>query len=166
MVNLRVAREDDREELPIHFEGVPLKRTLKIGGWPLAGLGTVAGIATMAARPGIAIEVFAAVIAAAGVIAVTGLYRCRRFELVVGEKWVFTTLGPFKRHLPLQLIEGASERPATSWRRLYSDREVVLRVPVGSGEDPFPSRAPSELIEAIVGVADDESSDQQPEEHQ
>ena len=154
MVNLRVAREDDREEIPIHFEGVPLKRSLKFVAWPGSLVCAVVGIAVMVVRPGWIIEVAAALCAAAGVVLLTGLIRCRRYELVVGKKWFFATLGPFKRHIPLQLVEGAFERPAESWRRLFADRELVLRVSVGSGEDPFPTRQPDELLEALgVGTA-------------
>ncbi|MCP4896412.1 MAG: hypothetical protein GY906_05500 [bacterium] len=151
MVNLRIAREDDREEIPIHFEGVPLKPAIRLAAWPSSLVCAIGGIALMVMRPGWVIEVGAALVAAIGVVLITALVRCRRYEMVVGEKWFFSTLGPFKRHIPLQLVEGAFERPAESWRRLFADRELVLQVPVGTGEDPFPTRDPGELLAALVG---------------
>jgi hypothetical protein len=152
MVHLRVARSDSREELPLHFEGVPLKSSVKRFGWPAAVLLVALGLVVMVARPGFAFEVCGALVAATGAIVVTGLVRCRRYELVVGEKWFLASAGPMKRHIPVQLIAGVSERPATSWRRLYADREVVVSMPVGEQNEAFPSREVAELFRALGGV--------------
>ena len=150
MIHLRAARKGEREQMPLHFEGLPLAARFRRVAWPLAVLMVVCGVTVMVLRLGFFIEIPAAMVAATGAVTVVGLVRCRRFEIVVGEKWLVASSGPFKHHVPRHLIEAATVRPSRSWRRLYAEREVVLRVPVGDGEDPVPSSEPEELL-AVLG---------------
>jgi hypothetical protein len=149
MAHIRVAREGDREEVPLHFEGLVLKPVARCVGWPGAAILAVAGVFIMVSHAGTAFELAGAPAAAGGGILMVALYRCRRFEAVAGRKWLKTRLGPFRQDLPRELIIGAAARRATGWRRLYADQEMVLDLSVGTRNPLLPSADPEAMIEAL-----------------
>ena len=102
------------------------------------------------ARTGL--DVVAAVVAAAGSVAVYAVVRCRRHETVLGRTWLALATGPFRQQVPVDLVAGTEQRPATGWRRLYGDRELVLRLTMGQ-EIAVPSREPEEITAALAALA-------------
>jgi len=139
-----------RDELPLHFEGFQLRRRLVVAGWPLAvavaGLGvTLAGTARdpLVSATGLVLGVL-------GAMLIAGLVRCRRCEIVVGHRTVTTTVGPLRRRVPVGLTEDRSLRSATSWRRLYADRELVLELPDRGEAVVLPTAEPEALRAALL----------------
>jgi len=145
---VRISRDQD---LPLHFEAVALRAPLKVVGWPVGVLTIVAGL-TLAGRAGGPLaEAVGAALALVGGTLVVALIRCRRFEVTVGRKLMELRLGPFRRTLPAGSIEAVRVRPATSWRRLFADREAVLRSGIDSRPVILPTGEPEELREALLG---------------
>ena len=145
---VRISRDQD---LPLHFEAVALRARLKVVGWPVGLVAIVAGV-TLVGRVGSPLaEAVGVVLAMVGGTLVVALIRCRRFEVTVGRKLVELRLGPFRRTLPAGGIQAARVRPATSWRRLFADREAVLRLGIDSRPVIVPTEESEELCEALLG---------------
>jgi hypothetical protein len=89
-------------------------------------------------------------LAVVGGLAIAGLARCQRFEIVVGSRLVTTIAGPLQRRVPLGALEHRGLRPASSWRRLYADRELVFDVPAHGETFILPSTEPEALQEALL----------------
>jgi hypothetical protein len=71
--------------------------------------------------------------------------------LIVGQRMIEHRLGPFRRTLPTGCVEEAAEQPASSWRRLYAPRELVLTLSVETRPLVIPTHDPDELRVALVG---------------
>jgi hypothetical protein len=95
------------------------------------------------------VEMFGVLLAGSCALLFVALIRCRRFESVLGTRMLTVGAGPFRKRLPIGYIENLEPRTATSWRRLYSKRELVLRLRVGDRPIVFPSDQPEDLIGAI-----------------
>ena len=148
-INLRRALADDDIEVPDHFEGVPLKGVVQLGGW-FAGLILVAGgIALMVLSAGSAIEALGAVCAGTGAIVLAAVIRCRRYETQVGRRWITIGAGPLTHRFRGDVVAGHELRAATGWRRLFADHEVVLSLNVGDHQHTVPTRDPEELGKAL-----------------
>jgi len=149
-ISLRRALADDTVEVPDHFEGVPLKAGVQMVGWFLGVVLAAGGVALMVLTAGTALEALGAFGAAAGAIAVAAVIRCRRFETQVGRQWITIGAGPLSHRLRRDLVVEQQYRPATLWRRLYADDEVVLVLGVGGHRHVVPTRDPEELERALV----------------
>ena len=148
-IYLRRALADNDVEIPDHFEGVPLKGNVRLGGW-LAGLIlTSGGIALMVLSEGTAIEALGAVSAASGAIVLAAVIRCRRYETQIGRRWITIGAGPLTRRIRRDLVAKHLERPATSWRKLYADHEVILTLSVGEHLHHVPTRDSEELRKSL-----------------
>ncbi len=139
----------DKDDIPLHFEGARLRPAVEGGGWLIAVVLTAGGVGLAATAGGWAVEAFGVVAAGIGGAALVGLIRCRQFETVVNRRFLRGAAGPLRGRLPVGFIEGVAVRAATSWRRLYSDREVVVETPSHVRTLVVPSRDPKALIEAI-----------------
>lgn len=139
---VRIERDLD---LPLHFEASPLRTPVKFMGWPAAILATVGGIALFVRAGTVAAEAPAALLVVIGCALVVLLVRCRRYQVVVGERMTELRLGPFRRTLPSGCVEDASPRLSSSWRRLYAPREVVLTLSVETRPVIVPTHEPDEL---------------------
>ncbi len=138
----------DEAEAPIHWEAASLRPGARLGAWIVAPVGSLGGVALMAQGPGLT-EAVGVVVALAGIAAAFVLVRLRRFETVVGARWLEAGTGMFTRRVGRQGIGDLSVRPATSWRRAYAHREVVVVV-IHSGERLLiPSDGPEELLRAL-----------------
>lgn len=151
MVDLRGSRERVRDrsadDLPRHYEAVRLNPRAAAAGWLAAVLLLAGAVGLPYLAPGGGARAAAGVMGTAAVLLLFGLVRCRCHEVSVGSTWLEIRLGPFHRKPPLGLLTAARARVATSWRRLYADREVVLEL---AGERLLvPSRDPEELMGAI-----------------
>lgn len=145
-MDLRSRRED--AEIPVHWEAADLRTGVRIAGWAVAVVGGVCGVALMAGAHGLweGLGVAMAVVAiAAAFVAV----RLRRFEIVVGERWLEAGTGPFTRRIGRHGLGALSVRPATSWRRLYAEQEVETVVAHSGEVLVFPSTDPAELLRAL-----------------
>jgi hypothetical protein len=54
-------------------------------------------------------------------------WRFRLFEVVVGERWLIVRCGPVRHRFGRNDVSLGEDRPASSWRRLYGEREVTVR---------------------------------------
>jgi len=141
-VHLRRLRAGDLEEIPHHYEGLPLKRSVLITGWLLGLIGVMGGVSVMVTRAGSWLEVVGAAAATAGALALFGVIRFRRYEIVVGERWIDVGSGPLHHRLGRDGVQVGQPVPAAGWRRLYARLEVpvtayggVVKVPTGDPDD-------------------------------
>jgi hypothetical protein len=143
----RTSLSDD--EVPRHYEGVPLRPWILAVGWPVGAVCAVGGVVLAGKVSVFAAELLGVLAAAIGGVTIVALLRCRRFEIVLGARLLTVGAGPLRRRVPVGLIDRVEERAATSWRRLYSDREVAAYLAVGDRVLVFPSGEPVELVSAI-----------------
>jgi hypothetical protein len=139
-------------EVPLHYEGISLKTWTLVVGWPLGLVSAVGGVVLAGKASGFAVELIGVIAAALGGVLIVALLRCRRFEIVLGARLLTVGAGPLLRRVPVGLIDRVEERAATSWRRLYSDRELAANLTVGDRVLVFPSDEPQEVASAIRGV--------------
>ena len=151
---VQITRDRD---LPLHYEASPLKAAVKIAGWMVGMLAIVAGMAGFARAESTVAEVLAVSLVLIGGTSVVALIRCRLYEVTVGQRMIELRLGPSRRILPAGCVETATERPATSWRRLYTPRELVLSLSVDTRPLIVPTPDPDELRAAL---GSDSKSDQ------
>jgi len=152
---VRITRDHD---LPLYYEASSLKAHVKVAGWVVGVLVTVAGIAGFARAESTVAEAVAVSLVLIGGTLVVALIRCRRYEVMVGERRIELRLGPFRRTLPTGCVETATERPATSWRHLYASRELVLSLSVDTRPLIVPTLEPDELRAVLVGDGDEETA--------
>ena len=145
---VRIQRDRD---LPLHFEASPLKAAVKAAGWMVGILATAAGMAGYVRAESTVAEAAAACLILIGGSLVVALIRCRRYEVMVGERRIELRLGPFRRTIPAGCVEKATPRPATSWRRLYTPKEMVLNLSVDARPLIVPTHDPDELRAVLVG---------------
>jgi hypothetical protein len=146
MIRKRSLQDD---EIPLHFEGMYLKTWIQVIGWPFAMICVIGGVTVAGNASGFAAELSGAAAAAIGGVLIVALVRCRRFEIVLGARVLTVGAGPLLRRVPVGLIDRVAEGTATSWRRLYADGELVLRLAAGSREIVFPCQQPDELRSMI-----------------
>jgi len=146
---VRIQRDRD---LPLHFEASPLKAAVKAAGWMVGILATAAGMAGFVGAESTIAEAVAVLLILIGGTLVVALIRCRRYEVMVGERRVELRLGPFRRTLPTGCVETATGRPATSWRRLYASRELVLSLSVDTRPLIVPTNEADDLRVVLVGL--------------
>jgi hypothetical protein len=145
---VQITRDGD---LPLHYEASPLGAVFGAIGWPIAIVGTVGGIAAFVKAGSLASEALAALFVVLGCALVVLLVRCRRYEVIIGERMTELRLGPFRRTLPTGCVTDAAERPASSWRRFFAPRELVLTLGVETRPLIVPTREPDELRRTLVG---------------
>ena len=145
-------RTREQSEIPLHFEKMRLRTIIEAAGWLMAALLTTVGIALAVREASWSTEALGVVAAAVGGATMVGVVRCRYYETVVDRRYVTGRAGPLGDRLPVGMVAESTARPASSWRRLYADREVVLRTPGEDRELVVPSREPESLIEAIRSV--------------
>jgi hypothetical protein len=145
---VRITRDRD---LPLYYEASSLKAHVKVAGWVVGVLATAAGIAGFARAESTVAEAVAVLLVLIGGTLVVALIRCRRYEVTVGKRMIELRLGPSRRILPAGCVEEATPRPATSWRRLYTPRELVLGLSVDTRPLIVPTHDPDELRVALVG---------------
>jgi len=143
---VRIARDWD---LPLHYDASPLKAAVRVVGWPAGILAIVAGIAIYVAAGSVVAEAVGAILVLIGVALVVALIRCRLYEVTVGERITKLHLGPFRRILPTGCVEEVEERPASSWRRFYAPRELVISLNVDMRSLIVPTLDPDELRAAL-----------------
>lgn len=146
---LRRALADDDVEIPEHYEGVPLKRTVLLLGWTVGLVLTVGGVSVMVLTAGTLFEAAGALCAAGGAIALAAVIRCRLYEIQVGRRWIKIGAGPLTRRFKSDLVAVHRQRTATGWRRLYADHEVVLILSISDDQHIVPTRDPTELQTAF-----------------
>ena len=147
---VRIARDPD---LPLHYEASPLKATVGVVGWPGGIAAVVGGIAAYAGAGSVAAEAVSVLFVGLGATLVMALVRCRRYEVTIGKRMIELRLGPFRRTLPTSCVEEAVEQPASSWRRLFAPRELVLTLSVETRPLIIPTHDPDELRAALAGGA-------------
>ena len=137
------------DEVPLHYEGIPLKTWALVVGWPLGLACAIGGVVMAGKASAFAVELSGVLLAAVGGVVIVALLRCRRSEIVLGARLLTVGAGPLLRRVPVGLIDRVEDRAATSWRRLYSDHEVVVRLTVGDRVMIFPSNDPQEFMAAM-----------------
>lgn len=149
-IRLRTAMTSEREEVPKHWEacgiGVPWLLGILVGGVGSAGV----GVATMVMRQGSALEVVGAILAAVGAVVVATGVACRRWSLSVGEDWLRSEVGPFRRRVPRTAVTHCAGRASTGWRRLFAREEVVVETSRTTDSIPLPTNDPAALCAAIL----------------
>jgi hypothetical protein len=143
---VRITRDRD---LPLHYEASPLRTAVGAGGWPVGIVAIVGGIAAFVRANSVASEAVAAFFVVAGCALVVLLIRCRRYEIVIGERMTELRLGPFRRTLPTGCVTDTVEQPSSSWRRFFASRELVLTLSVETRPVIVPTNDPDELSTAL-----------------
>jgi hypothetical protein len=139
-----------RDELPLHFEGLRLRRWIVLAGWPLALAAAGVGVVLVGTSVQPLVDAVGLVVGVLGAVLIAGLMRCRRFEIVVGPSLLTVGAGPFRRGVPSGALGHSEVRAARSWRRLYADRELVLDVPDHGQHIVVPSVDPEGLQAALL----------------
>jgi hypothetical protein len=145
---VRINRDRD---LPLHYEASPLRVAVGAIGWPVGIIAIAAGIAAYVGAASYLSEAVGALVVLIGCTLVVVLVRCRRYEVTVGRRMTELRSGPFRRTLPTACVERALERPASSWRRLFAPREVVLSLSVDTRPLIVPTHDPDELRAVLAG---------------
>ena len=143
---VRITRDGD---LPLYYEASSLRAHVKVAGWVAGVLATVVGIAGFARAESTVAEAVAVSLVLIGGTLVVALIRCRRYEVTVGKRMIELRLGPSRRTLPAGCVEEITTRPATSWRRLYTPRELVLSLSVETRAVIVPTHEPDDLRAAL-----------------
>ncbi len=95
-------------------------------------------------------EILSAIAVVVGGFLLVAMLKCRRYEVTVGTSRIEIGTGPFRDTLASGALESATRRPATGWRRLFAEEEIVLRSEVGRKRDfPVPTRDPDGLLTAL-----------------
>jgi hypothetical protein len=149
---VRITRNRD---LPLHYEASPVEPAIRAVGWPAGIVAIAAGIAAFVGAGSAAVEAVSALFVVVGSTAVVLLVRCRRYEVTIGKRMIELRLGPFRRTLPTGCVTGTAERPASSWRRLYAPRELVLTLSVETRPLILPTHDPDEL-RVVLASGEDE----------
>lgn len=146
---LRRALADDEIEVPDHYEGVPLKKAVQLSGWFVGLVLTVGGVCGMVLAAGTVFEAAGALCAAVGAIVLAGVIRCRRYETLVGRRWVTIGAGPLTRRFKRDIVAADRLCSATGWRRFYADHEVVVILSISDEEHIIPTRDPDEILNSL-----------------
>jgi hypothetical protein len=139
-----------RDQLPLYFEGLQLRRWLTLAGWPLAMAAAAIGVtfAGMARSP--LVTVVGLLLGVLAALLIAGLVRCRRCEVVVGGRVVTATVGPLRRRAPVGWLERGELRRARSWRRLYADQELAFELADREQSFILPTAEPEALRDALA----------------
>jgi len=135
-----------REEVPLHFDHALLGAAVCYPGWPLSAAGMAVGAYLVGTADSFGVEVLGVLLAGSCALLFVALVRCRRYQTVVGTRMLTSGAGPFSRRVPVGFIDRLETRGATSWRRLYSDREVVISLTSGHRPIVVPSEHPEDLV--------------------
>jgi len=152
-------RIDADSSIPQYHESVPLRTALRVLGWTGGVLGILGGFLLAGITDSELAEVAGSLLVVAGGSAVYLTAKCSSYEVTVGTSRLDLWSGPFRRMAPSGAVLSVSRRPASSWRRLFADDELWLRIEERPDEMPVPSRRPEELIAALeAGGGDDRGS--------
>lgn len=149
---VQITRDGD---LPLHYEASPLKVGVGAVGWLVGIAAIVGGIAAYVDAGSFLSEAIAVCLVLIGCTLVVVLVRCRRYEVTVGRRMTEIKLGPFRRTLPTGCVTDSVEQAASSWRRVYAPRELVIRVNVETRPLIVPTHDPDELRAALCTKASD-----------
>jgi len=138
-----------RDELPLHFEGLRLRRWIVAAGWPLALAAAALGVVLVGTSVQPLVDAIGLVVGVLGAVLIAGLARCRRFEIVVGARVVTITVGPLRRLVPVGQLERGEVREARSWRRLYAGHELAFDLPAPFRTVVLPAEDPEALQAAL-----------------
>ncbi|HOC44652.1 MAG TPA: hypothetical protein PKJ99_16670 [Thermoanaerobaculales bacterium] len=139
-----------RDELPLHFEGLRLRRWIVLSGWPLALVAAATGVAVAGLTRDPLGDAVGLVLAVVGGTLIAALVRCRRCEIVVGPSLLTLGAGPFRRRMPVGVLEHPELRAACSWRRLYADLELAFDLPAHGDTVALPTADPEALQGALL----------------
>lgn len=123
---LRRLRQGMEDEAPIHYEGLPLRPAFRMGARVGSVVLIVSGIAGMSRGDGTLLEAVGAAAGAVGVVLLILSWRFRLYEIIATDRWLILRCGPLRHRLGREDVAVGPARPASSWRRLYSDREAAL----------------------------------------
>jgi hypothetical protein len=135
---VQITRDGD---LPLHYEASPLGSAFGAVGWPIGIVAIVGGIAGFVRAGSMAAEAIAALIVVIG---------CALVVVIIGERMTELRLGPFRRTLPTGCVTETAERPASSWRRFFAPRELVLTLSVETRPLVIPTHEPDALGRVLV----------------
>ena len=136
--------------VPLHFDASPLKSWVDFVGWPTALFLCTSGVIVFVRAGSMAVEAAAALLILIGGSLVVALVRCRRYEISISDRLVELRAGPFRRSLPVGCVDAAVAGPATSWRRLFADRELEMTLSVETRTVVVPTRDEDELRGALL----------------
>jgi hypothetical protein len=144
---IRVSRQ---QSIPEHYESMPLRSPVRAFGWTTAVLAIVAGLIIAAVGEGLVAELLGPVVVTLGGVVLAAVWKCGRYELTLGTARIELGTGPFRDTLATGAVASTQRRPATAWRKLFADEEVVLSLTVGrKPEYVVPTRNPDALERAL-----------------
>ena len=147
---IRRLREGIEDEAPIHYEALPLKSGARGSALLAGGLAVIAGVAGMTRGSGTILEPAGALVGALGVVLLILSWRFRLFEIIVGGRWLIVRCGPVRHRFGRSDVILGEQGPASSWRRLYSGRQVTLSR-FSAGRPLFIPVKDVEALRAVVG---------------
>jgi hypothetical protein len=149
-----VIRISRRQSIPEHYEAIPLRPAVRALGWSSSSLGIIGGLALAGLAEGGLAEIAGPVVVVLGGVVLAATWQCRLYEVTRGTARIEIGTGPFRDTLATGAMESVAHRPASGWRRCFSDREVVLRFAIGrKREHVVPTRDPEAFGSALRRAA-------------
>ena len=142
----------------MHHEWAAPALSVRLVAWGLGTALAAAGVALAAVHDGTALEPVGMFLGLAGVIAIIAVWRCGRWETVVGSARLTCGAGPFRHRVPLGFIADVGHRPASGWRRAFAAEEVVVELVNGLDPLRMPSCDPATLIAAVDAAVERDGS--------
>jgi hypothetical protein len=144
---IRISRQ---QSIPEHYESIPLRQPVRALGWSAAVLAVVAGLIVAAVGEGLVAELLGPVVVTLGGVVLAAVWKCGRYELTLGTARIELGTGPFRDTLATGAVESTRRQPATAWRKLFADEEVVLGLAIGrKPEYAVPTRNADALEAAL-----------------
>ena len=144
-LELRRLRGEEADEVPHYYEAVSMRPEVLAAGWVLAILAVGGGIAAMVIGSDSWLENLGAIAGTLGAVLVVALVRLRRFEILLGEKWLAVKTGPVRHRFPVRSLGRPAARRASSWRRLFSPVELEVKISDPDRTIGLPTRDPEAL---------------------
>jgi hypothetical protein len=143
---MRIGRD---QSIPIHVETLPLKTKVRVSGLVLGVLVLITGFAEAIWSEGPTGRVAGPLLVMVGGFLVIAIVRLQTYEITVGSKRIDVGTGFFRETVPSAAVESTELRPASGWRRLYADEELVFHFGMERGELVVPSRDPAALHSSV-----------------
>jgi hypothetical protein len=144
---IRVARQ---QSIPEHYESIPLRPPVRALGWGAAWLAIAGGLVIAAVAEGLVAELLGPLVVTLGGVLLAAVWKCGRYELTLGTARIELGTGPFRDTLATGAVESTRRRPATAWRKLFTDEEVVLHLTIGRKPEYAVPTGDPDAFEAVL----------------
>jgi len=143
---------------PEYYERLPLAKPSRLLLWAVAVLLAAAALTlAIGFAETTAGSLAAGLLGSAAAVAAFAAYRLGSCEIRTTKAALHFGFGPLSAAYPVWGVRALGSRPATSWRRRFSDHELVVELedPRGARQLAIPTREPEELAGALSALDDD-----------